>query len=72
MHIELRKQIDIIVGGTEKETIVDVTFLSGQLKLFVEGLEGGSLRYSVGHVKIGGNTTCSCCPTLAINIGLGS
>ena len=71
MHIELRKQIDIIVGGTEKETIVDVTFLSCQLKLLVEGLERGSLRYAVRHVEIGGNTTCSGCPTLAIDIGLG-
>ena len=70
MGIELSEEVGIGVGGAKEETVVDMALLGSQSEFLFQGLEGCGLGDGVGHVEIGGDTTCSCSTTLCVDISL--
>ena len=70
MDIELREQLDIIVSGAKEETVVNMTLLGSDSKLLFQSLECSGLGDGVGHIEIGGDTTCSSRLRLGVDIGL--
>ena len=46
-----------------------MTLLCSPTELVVEGFEGCCLRYGVGHIEEARNSSVSCCPTLALDVG---
>ena len=70
MRIELLKIIYIIIGSTKEETVVHMTLLSAQLPLCLPGLQSGSLRYRVRHLKITGHTTKGSSAAFALDVSL--
>ena len=70
MRVELLKIIYIIIGSTKEETVVHMTLLSAQLPLCLPGLQSGSLRHRVRHLKITGHTTKGSCTAFALDVSL--
>ena len=70
MRIELFKIIYIVIGSTKEETVVHMTLLSAQLPLCLPGLQSGSLRYRVRHLKITGHTTKGSSAAFALDVSL--
>ena len=70
MGIELGEEVGIVVGSTKEEAIVDVTLSGCKRKFLLQSLKGRGLGDGVGHVEIGGDTSCSSSTTLCIDIGL--
>ena len=67
--IEITEKGVVVVGSTEEEAVVDMTATLSDSKLITESLQRSGLRNCVGHVKIGGDTSVCCRPTLAFDIG---
>ena len=70
MRIELLKIIYIVIGSTKEETVVHMTLLCAQLPLCLPGLQSGSLRHRVRHLKITGHTTKGSCTAFALDVSL--
>ena len=70
MGIELGEEFRILIGGTKEEGIVHMALLARQCLFLFPGLDGSGLRHRIGHIEIGGHTTCRCRPTLCIDISL--
>ena len=68
--VELTEQVGIVICGSKEERIVHVTLFSRQTVLVFQCLQRSGLRYGVGHIEIGGDTTCGCSYALRIDVGL--
>ena len=69
--VDGQQVVDIVVGGTEHESVVDGTLISGQRLFVFEVGEGGGLRIGVGHVDDGGDTPGKRGSALGGEVGLG-
>ena len=61
--------VDVVVGGTHIETVVDVRGGSGTLVFRLESVESDSLRLGVWHVHKRGYTAHQCRTRLALDVG---
>lgn len=70
VNIQLSEQMDIVVGGSEEETVVDMAASLAQCELLFQRLQRCGLRNSVRHIKERGDTTVGGSTALALDIGL--
>ena len=70
MNVEPAEQVDIVVGCTEEERIVDVALCRRQCAFLFESLERSGLRHGVRHVEIRRNTAIGRSTALRTYVGL--
>ena len=70
-RVDGQQVVDVVVGGSEHESVVDGTLLGGQRLFVFEVGKGGGLRVSVGHVDDGGDTPGQGGIALGGEVGLG-
>ena len=70
MDVELVEECHVVVSGAKEECVVYVTALGSSLKLILQRLQRGGLRYRVGHLEIRGDATSSCCTAFTLNVCL--
>ena len=68
--VELAEGIDIVVGGTIEEGIVDMALLTSQCLFLFQSLQRGGLRIAVRHIEVAGDATGSCRTALRIDVCL--
>ena len=70
MRVYRRNYIDVVVGGTDEEAVVDVRLACCVGILVVECLERCGLRIGVGHIEIGRDTAKCSCTAFRFDVGL--
>ena len=70
MWVDRRNDINVVVGGTDEEAVVDVRLACSVGILVVECLERCGLRIGVGHVEIRRDTAKRSRAALCFDVGL--
>ncbi|EJX07836.1 hypothetical protein EVA_04053 [gut metagenome] len=70
MMVEMQDLVEVVVGSTEEETIIDMTIRACQVELCLIILPRGSLRHRIRHIKNRSDTSRCSSTTLGAEIRL--
>ena len=70
VRIDAANGVDVVVSGTDEEAVIDVRTSRRLLHLIVQSIQGGGLRFGVGHVEVRCDAAVSGCTALSLNVSL--
>ena len=71
VRISMENLVEVVVGGSQVESVVDVAFLCTYSVTFLQQRESGGLGNDIGHVKDSGHSSRCCSACLCLHISLG-
>ena len=71
VRISMENLVEVVVGGSQVESVVDVALLCTYSVAFLQQREGGGLGNNIGHIKDGGHSSCCSSACLCLHVSLG-